>query len=143
MAAYPTDDNCIFCKIVAGKIPCFKLYETNHALAFMDINPFNDGHCLVIAKGHYPDLYSMPDNQLTAVAKAARRVATAVRDELTPDGLNLVHANGPGAAQSVFHFHVHVFPRRNGDRASLNWSLTPGDKDAIAALAERIRSKLE
>jgi histidine triad (HIT) family protein len=62
---------------------------------------------------------------------------------LTPDGLNLVQANGPGAAQSVFHFHVHVFPRRNGDRASLNWSLTPGDKDAIAALAERIRSKLE
>ena len=64
-----TDANCVFCKIVAGTIPCFKLFEDEHTIAFMDINPGNDGHALAIPKAHHPDLYAMPPDLIGAVAR--------------------------------------------------------------------------
>ncbi len=134
--------NCVFCKIVAGQIPSFKLFEDAATLAFMDINPANEGHCLVIAKPHHPTLYDMPSDLLTAVPPPVLKVAKAVNAALKPDGLNLVQPTGPGAAQSVPHFHVHVLPRRLGDKLPLNWELRPGDRAAIAAVAERIKAKL-
>lgn len=136
------DPNCVFCKIVAGQIPSFRLFEDLASLAFMDINPANEGHCLVIAKPHRPTLYDMPPELLAAVAATVLKVAKAVNAALKPDGLNLVQSNGPGAAQSVPHFHVHVLPRRLGDRLPLNWELKPGDHATIAAVAERIKAKL-
>jgi|SRR5215472_14075877 len=136
------DPNCVFCKIVAGEIPSFRLFESATTLAFMDINPANEGHCLVIAKPHHPTLYDMPPELLATVSATALRVAKAVEAALKPDGLNLVQSNGSGAAQSVPHFHVHVLPRRLGDKLPLNWELKPGDRTAIAAVAERIKAKL-
>jgi len=133
-----TDPACIFCKIVAGTIPCFKLYEDEHSLAFMDINPGNEGHALAIPKAHHPDVYSMPPALLGAVAQTAQRVAAAVQRALAPDGLNLVQANGRGAEQSVFHFHLHVLPRRIGDELKLNWGHRPGDMARIKELHARI-----
>jgi histidine triad (HIT) family protein len=143
MPDHLTDANCVFCKIVAGALPSHKLYEDERTLAFMDINPLNTGHALVIAKHHYPDLYAAPDQVLAAVIAGARRVATAVRDALRPDGINLVQANGPGAAQSVPHLHVHVLPRRLDDEAKLNWGLKPGDRNAVALAADKIRAALK
>ena len=137
-----TDPNCVFCKIVAGQIPSFKLTEDAATLAFMDINPANEGHCLVIAKPHHPTLYDMQPELLAAVSATVLKVAKAVNAALKPDGLNLVQSNGPGAAQSVPHFHVHVLPRRLGDKLSLNWELKPGDRAAVTAIAERIKAKL-
>ena len=137
-----TDPNCVFCKIVAGQIPSFKLLEDAATLAFMDINPANEGHCLVIAKPHHPTLYDMPPELLAAVSATAWKVAKAVNAALKPDGLNLVQSNGPGAAQSVPHFHVHVLPRTLGDELKVNWELKPGDRDRIAATAGRIRAHL-
>ncbi len=137
-----TDPNCIFCKIVAGEIPCFKLHEDDRTLAFMDINQASPGHALVIAKSHHVDLYAMPEALLAACAATAKRVASAVHKTLAPDGLNLVQANGPGAAQSVPHFHIHVLPRRRGDELRLNWVLEAGDRGEIAALADRIKANL-
>lgn len=131
-------DNCIFCKIVAGEIPCFKVYEDGHTLAFMDINPATRGHALVIPKEHSPNLFESPDAQLAAVAAAARKVGKAIQAALAPDGLNLVQANGPGAAQSVFHLHFHVLPRYTGDNLLLNWGMNPGDMDEIKAVSEQI-----
>lgn len=136
------DPNCIFCKIVAGEIPCFKLYEDDGTLAFMDINPANDGHCLAISKSHFEDLYEAADGEVGKVAETARKLAKAVRDAVNPDGLNLIQSNGPGAAQSVMHFHIHVLPRKLGDELKINWGLKPGSREAIAALAEKIRAKL-
>jgi histidine triad (HIT) family protein len=143
VAEHLTDANCVFCKIVAGALSAHKLYEDEKSLAFMDINPLNTGHALVVSKHHYPDLYAAPDAVLAAVIAGARRVATAVRDALRPDGINLVQANGPGAAQSVPHLHVHVLPRKLDDDAKLNWGERPGDRGAIALTAERIRSALK
>lgn len=136
------NEDCIFCKIIAGEIPSFKLYEDGGTLAFMDINPANEGHALVIPKAHTADLHSTPEDALAATIATARKVAGALQKTLAPDGINLVQANGRAAAQSVFHFHMHVLPRREGDELKLNWGLRPGDMDAIGALAERIRANL-
>lgn len=137
-----TDPNCIFCKIVAGAIPCFKLYDDAATLAFLDINPVNAGHALVIPKSHAPNLFESLDVDLAAVMSTTRKVAAAIEKTVKPAGINLLQANGPGAAQSVFHFHMHIIPRVQGDDLKMNWGLTPGDKAALAALAERIRANL-
>jgi histidine triad (HIT) family protein len=137
-----TDPDCIFCKIVAGRMPCFKLLEDDDTLAFMDIYPANDGHCLVIAKDHYPTVFEISNDAFAAVSRSVARVARAVNQAVSPDGLNLVQANGPAAQQSVAHFHVHVLPRRRGDELKLNWSPKAGDADTIAAIAEKIRASL-
>jgi histidine triad (HIT) family protein len=136
------DAACIFCKIVAGEIPCFKLVEDDHTLAFMDINPANDGHALVIHKEHSRDLYTIPDAHIAAVVATAKRVALAVDQTVKPEGLNLLQCNGEAAGQSVFHFHMHVLPRALDDDLKLNWGLTPGDMDGIRGLAERIRANM-
>lgn len=134
--------DCIFCRIVAGEIPCHRLMEDEHVLAFMDINPASEGHCLVIPKAHAPNLHEASDESVAAVAVAARRVAGAVERALSPAGLNLMQANGPAAGQSVFHLHFHVIPRHEGDDLPFNWHPQPGDLDAIGETAARIRAHL-
>jgi len=136
------DADCVFCRIVKGEIPAFKLYEDDDSLAFMDINPANEGHALAVPKEHARDVHAISDQGLAAAMLAARKVASAVERTLGPAGLNLVQCNGEAAGQSVFHFHVHVLPRRQGDELKLNWGLHPGDMDAIGTLAERIRANL-
>lgn len=137
-----TDPDCIFCKIVAGQIPCFKLFEDADTLAFMDINPVHDGHCLVIPKGHYRNVFEIAPEAIAAAGRTAAKVATAVDEAVKPDGLNLIQANGPGAGQSVGHFHFHIVPRRLGDGVAINWHPKPGDMTRISELAERIRALL-
>jgi histidine triad (HIT) family protein len=137
-----TDTDCVFCKIVAGQMPCFKLLEDDNTLAIMDTYPANDGHCLILAKEHYPTLFDISDEAFAAVSRSVIKVARAVNHALSPVGLNLVQANGPGAQQSVRHFHVHVLPRKRGDQLKLNWGVKPGDGETIAALAEKIRASL-
>ena len=97
-----SDPNCIFCKIVAGEIPSFKLYEDDETLAFMDINPVHDGHCLVVPKAHYPNVFEIAPAAMAAVAQAAARVATAVNQAVKPDGLNLIQANA-GVSRPPLH----------------------------------------
>lgn len=139
----PLIDDCIFCKIIRGQIPCFKLYEDARTLAFMDINPVNPGHALVVPKFHAPNLFETPDEWLAVSMATARKVATAVQDVLAPHGLNLVQANGPGAAQSVLHLHLHILPRAQDDNLALNWGLRPGKMDDINDLAQRLRERID
>ena len=136
------DPDCIFCKIIAGEIPSFKLYEDDESLAFMDINPAAEGHSLVIPKEHAADVHAVSDAAISAAVRTAKKVASAIEKTLSPDGINLVQCNGAAAAQSIFHFHMHVLPRREGDDLKLNWGLKPGDMEAIGALAERIRTNI-
>ena len=136
------DPDCIFCRIVKGEIPSFKLLENDRVLSFMDINPVNEGHCLVIPKVHVPNLFEADDESLAAVASACRLVADAVRRTLEPPGISIAQANGPAAGQSVFHLHFHIIPRRAEDGLLFNWGPQPGDLDAIGRLAERIRANL-
>lgn len=136
------DPDCIFCKIIAGEIPSFKIFENDDSFAFMDINPANEGHALVIPKEHAADVHGVSDAAIAATVKTAKKVAAAIDKTMNPEGLNLLQCNGPAAAQSVMHFHMHVLPRKNGDELKLNWGLEPGDMDAIGQLAERIREHL-
>jgi histidine triad (HIT) family protein len=141
-AIMAADPNCIFCKIVAGEIPSFKLYEDAETLAFMDINPVQDGHCLVIPKAHSATVFEIAPDDFAAAARIAAKVAKAVNAVVSCDGINLMQANGEGAGQSVGHVHLHIIPRRNGDGLLFNWEPKPGERDRIAAVATRIRELL-
>jgi histidine triad (HIT) family protein len=141
--SHPTDANCIFCKIVAGQIPCFKLLEDDRTIAFMDINPVNPGHSLSVAKGHWPTVDVIPADVLGAVAATAQKLAKAVMSELKPAGVNLMQANGAGAGQSVPHLHIHVMPRRPDDGLVLNWEPKAGDRAEIEAIYKRLKARLQ
>jgi histidine triad (HIT) family protein len=134
--------NCIFCKIIAGAVPSFRLAEDAASFAMLDINPVNPGHALVLSKHHAATLAASRDGDLAAAIATARRVAAAIETVLKPDGINLLQANGPGAAQSVAHFHLHVIPRILGDDLKMNWAQRPADRATLAAMAERLRAAL-
>jgi histidine triad (HIT) family protein len=138
---------CIFCRIVAGASPCHEIYRDRETLAFMDINPVNEGHCLVIPKAHFSNVFGMPPEAFAAVASTVVKVARAVNNELQPGGLSVLQANGVLAGQTVPHVHVHVLPRRADDNLLINWDRertndATGDPTRIAAIAERLRSRL-
>jgi histidine triad (HIT) family protein len=140
--SHPTDASCIFCKIVAGQIPCFKLLEDDKTIAFMDINPVNPGHALSVAKGHWPTVDVIPTDVLGAVAATAQKIAKAVMSELEPAGVNLMQANGAGAGQSVPHLHIHILPRRVDDGLVLNWEPKAGERAEIEAIYKRLKARL-
>lgn len=134
--------DCVFCKIRDGAIPSVKVHEDERTLCIMDINPLNAGHCLVITRHHAPTLWESDDADLAAAMATARRVASAIREALQPDGLNLLQANGAAAFQSVPHFHLHLIPRWADDGKGFDWKLVPGDREAITRAGERIRAAL-
>ena len=134
--------DCVFCKIRDGQIPAFKLYEDARTLAFMDINPLNPGHCLVVTKAHAPTIFDADPADLEAAIVAAKKVATAVRSAIGADGLNVLQANGPAAFQSVPHFHLHVIPRFANDGKGFDWKLVAGNKEEIKKNAEKIQAAL-
>ena len=134
--------DCVFCKIRDGQIPSTRIFEDERALAFMDINPLNDGHCLVVTRAHAPTIFEAAVADLQAAVAAAQRVALALKRALAPDGLNLLQANGAAAFQSVPHFHLHLVPRWTGDGKGFDWPLVPGDRVRIQGIAEKIRDAL-
>lgn len=134
---------CIFCDIVAGRAPAWRVYEDDHAVAFMDINPATDGHALVVPRTHARDLWDIGEEQAREVMASTVRLAGIIKRALSPDGLNILHASGWAAFQTVFHFHLHLIPRYQGDPIRLPWVPRPGDRTKIAAVAEKIRTTAE
>jgi histidine triad (HIT) family protein len=132
------DPECIFCKILAGEIPASIIDEDERTIAFMDIAPATRGHALVIPRAHSVDLLSVDADDLRAVALAAQRLASRARTRLGADGVNLLNSCGRAAWQTVFHFHVHVIPRYDGDPLRLPWVPAPGDPAEIAAAAQEL-----
>ncbi|MDY4159276.1 MAG: HIT family protein [Candidatus Onthovivens sp.] len=105
------DANCIFCKIVAGQVPCTKLYEVEDVLAFLDINPVTYGHTLVISKEHYSTFLSTPKAIMNKVMNVAQRIGQVQIEQLGAKGVNILINSYQAAGQVVPHFHVHVIPR--------------------------------
>lgn len=134
--------DCVFCKIRDGQIPSTRVYEDDRTIAFMDINPLNEGHTLIIPRAHAATLFEADDADLRAAIATAKRVAVAIRAALHPDGLNLLQANGVAAFQSVPHFHFHLVPRFTGDGKGFDWPMIAGDRGRIQAAAEKIRRAL-
>jgi histidine triad (HIT) family protein len=141
-APHPTDGSCVFCKIVAGQVPCFKLLEDDTTIAFMDINPINPGHALAVAKGHWPTVDVIPAEVFADVARTAQKIAKAVFGELKPNGVNLVQSNGPGAGQSVPHLHIHIIPRQAGDKIQVGVESKPGEMKEIEAVYRTLKAAL-
>src|SRR4029078_12730265 len=134
--------DCVFCRIRDGQIPSTRVYEDERTIAFMDINPLNEGHTLVIPRPHAATLYDADEADLQAAIATARRVARAIRPAIRPAGLHLRQANGAAAFQSVPHFHLHLVPRFTGDGKGFDWPMVPGDRARIQAAAEKIRGAL-
>ena len=131
-------NDCIFCAIVAGEIPSFKVYEDEQVLAYLDINPFSKGHTLVIPKKHSTGLLDTDDETLAAIVARVKKVAARIQEKLGCDGFNIVQNNGEAAGQTVRHVHFHIVPRWNGDDAT-SFVGRKGDMEALKALAEEIR----
>ncbi len=133
-----SDPDCIFCKIVAGELPATIVGEDERTISFMDISPATRGHALVIPREHSADLLDIEREALTAVALAAQGLAGRMKQRLGADGVNLLNSCGAVAFQTVFHFHMHVIPRYEGDSLRLPWVPAAGDAEQIAAAAQEL-----
>lgn len=130
------DNNCIFCKIIAGEIPSRTIYEDNDFKVILDVNPASKGHALILPKNHCANLYEIDDDLLAKASKLAKKLAVHMSEMLDCDGLNFLQNNGEVAGQTVFHFHMHLIPRyksmKNDDL--LNWThveFTDEEQDAV------------
>jgi histidine triad (HIT) family protein len=142
MIEEPAMNDCVFCKIIAGQIPSTKVHEDGLTLAFMDIGQVNPGHVLVASKPHVANIYGLDDALAAAVFQTTARVARAVKDAYTPEGLTLYQANGAAAGQTVFHFHLHIVPRHQGDGMRITWPAKNPPREQLEANAARIRASL-
>ncbi|MDD5318248.1 MAG: HIT domain-containing protein [Candidatus Pacebacteria bacterium] len=139
---YITDPDCLFCKIIEGSISSYKVYEDADTYAFLDINPNNHGHTLVVPKDHFENIYGTPDETLCRTMITARKVAIAVKNALNADGVNININNETAAGQIIFHTHIHIIPRFNNDGFK-HWaqkSYLPGEAESVL---EKIKEKLK
>ena len=137
-------DDCIFCKIIEGKIPCAKVYEDDDVLGFLDISQTTKGHALVVPKEHYDNFLTTPKDIMHKVMDVAQRIGQAEMMVLGAKGVNILSNVNKEAGQSVFHFHVHVVPRY-GDKSGfiLEMKENPDSKQlSLPALADEIRRGL-
>ncbi len=138
-----TSKDCLFCKIIAGEIPCTKVFEDESCLAFMDIAPLNKGHLLVVPKEHFGTIVEIDPKLYGHLFSVICRLAKAVNGAIEPDGMNVLQLNGRAANQVVPHLHVHIVPRLEGDGLTISaWEPIIGDAKEISATAEIIKSKL-
>ncbi|MEI8337760.1 MAG: HIT family protein [bacterium] len=133
------EKDCLFCKIIRGEIPThFKIYEDEETLAFLDIQPVNPGHVLVITKDHFENLYTTPDETLCRVIMTVKKMAVAVKNGLGVDGINLAMNNETESGQKVPHTHIHIIPRTNNDGLT-HWK----QRDYVPGEAEEIAKKIK
>ena len=128
------DKDCIFCKIAAGEIPSATLYEDDDFRVILDLGPASKGHALILPKEHYRNLYDIDEETLGKAALLAKKMVTKLTDVLGCDGYNVVQNNEPCAGQTVFHFHMHLIPRYEGDDVGLTWK--PGE------LSDEVRDEI-
>ena len=136
------DNNCIFCKIANGEIPSSTLYEDDMFRVILDLSPATKGHALIIPKGHMANIFEMDEATAEKIFVLTARIAKAMKEALNCDGLNIVQNNGEIAGQTVFHFHMHIIPRYQGDHQNNHW--VPGTSEAAEreAVDEQIRIAL-
>ena len=137
--------DCLFCKIVAGELPCYKLYEDEHVLAFLDIGPLTPGHCLIITRKHYArldDIGEADSAVLAAIATLAPRLARAVMAATGATDWNLLQNNGQVAGQVVGHVHFHIIPRSEGDGLGYRWPAGKLDQQDAERLVRDIAGRV-
>ncbi len=134
--------DCLFCKIVSGEIPAAKVYEDEHALAFLDIQPNNPGHTLLVPKTHARNIFDMDARAICAIIPALKKLSHTVKDAVSADGLNIAMNIEPAAGQIVFHAHIHIIPRFSNDGHRHFEKRPYKNEEEMRAVAEKIRAHL-
>jgi histidine triad (HIT) family protein len=133
--------DCIFCKIIKGEIPSFKIYEDDMVIAFLDINPIKPGHTLVVPKKHIPTFLESDDHTLASLTLTIKKVAISVVTGLNAEGCNISINNGRAAGQDIFHLHAHIIPRQTNDSLP-GWPHGEYKEGEGERLAEKIRQQI-
>ena len=133
------DDNCIFCKLANGDIPTRSIYEDDDFNVILDMSPATKGHALILPKSHDKNLYELPDETAAKVMVLAKKLATEMTEKLGADGFNLVQNNNEIAGQTVFHFHLHLIPRYEGDNQKINWTPTTKTAEELDSVLDILR----
>lgn len=131
-------DDCIFCKIANGEIPSTTIYEDDDFRVFFDIAPASKGHCLIVPKEHFDNVFEMNEETAGKLFVLATKVAGSLKKELNLEGLNIVQNNGTIAGQTVFHFHMHMIPRYTGDTVNVGWKPGEADMEELSKLAKKV-----
>ena len=134
--------DCIFCRIIRGELPCGKVFEDDRVFSFLDINPINPGHTLVLPKNHYATLFEIPQEDLIACLAASQKIAMAVYKATKSSGLNFVQNNYREAGQLIEHVHFHLIPRFARDNFLKSWSGEPCPQAELSKILEKIRVEL-
>ena len=130
--------NCVFCQIIADKKESLKIYEDEMTLCLLDINPISRGHSLIIPKKHFKDIFDIEEEYLKKVIIATKKVSKLLKEKLNADGVNILHASGKSAQQSVFHFHFHLVPRYKNDGLDF-WPKSNYHENSLDEVYQRIK----
>jgi histidine triad (HIT) family protein len=136
------DVSCIFCRIAQKQVPASLVYEDEKAMAFLDIRPLNEGHTLIMPKAHYENIFDIPTELVEYVHGVTKRIAIAVEKATKADGITIVQQNGEAAGQEIFHLHVHVIPRYEGQKLHSPSEVSQADREALDQAAAKIRKYL-
>ena len=131
-------EDCIFCQIASGNAKSWKVYETDHAYAFLDIHPVNEYHTLVIPKRHYVNIFDIPTEELLHVMSALKHVVDLYQERLGLANAQIVNSSGAEAQQDVFHLHFHIVPRQKGDGQDVKWSPHPEMRERFDDLLAKL-----
>lgn len=132
------DDTCIFCKIANGEIPSKTLFEDEKFRVILDLAPAAKGHALILPKEHFANIYELPEETAADVIKLAKRMAVRMTEKLSCDGFNLLQNNGEIAGQTVFHYHMHLIPRYEGDGQKIGWKPGSPSQEELEAVRKQI-----
>ena len=132
--------DCIFCKIANGEIPSATLYEDEDFRVILDLGPASKGHALILPKAHAANIYEISDDMAAKAMILAKKMATKMTEALKCDGFNIVQNNGEPAGQTVFHFHMHLIPRYEGDQVGLTWKPGTFTDEVKNEILEKLKS---
>ncbi|MFZ2447210.1 MAG: HIT family protein [Syntrophobacteraceae bacterium] len=135
--------DCIFCQIIRGQLPCAKVYEDERVISFLDINPVNAGHTLVVPKTHYETLFDIPAEALQECTLAAQKIARAVFKGTKAVGLNFFQNNFRPAGQLIDHVHFHLIPRYPQDNFLTSWPGKPYQQGELEKVLKKIKAEYE
>ena len=133
-------ENCVFCKIARDEAQASRVYEDAEVMAFLDARPVNEGHTLVVSKKHYENIFEIPDEELGNLFKIVKKVASAVLQGESADGIRIVQNNGSAARQNIFHFHVHIIPEHEDQES--HWHRESPQQAELDKVAAKIRRSI-
>ncbi len=135
-------EDCLFCNIAKGKIPSATIYEDSHFAVILDVNPATKGHCLIIPKEHFDNIYDLDGETAGKLFSLATCIARAMKDALNCDGLNVIQNNGEIAGQTVPHFHLHLIPRYEGDGVDLTWKQNGVSEEELEEIRKAVKKAI-